>query len=458
MKILITGATGLVGTKLVEKLMLDGHTDIRVLSRNIEKVKKNIPFPVDAYFWNPDEMKIQDGALEGVDIVFHLAGENIADGRWNSHKKDRILKSRVMSSRLLIDTIEKLETPPKKFIASSAIGIYGNRHDEILETHSSYGDDFIAKVCLAWEEQVHSKKIDGMRTHSLRTGIVLSEAGGALKKMLPPFLLGAGGRLGNGKQFMSWIHIDDLINMFLYVMDNDCHQDVYNAVAPNPVSNNEFTKILGRVLKRPTIFPVPGFVLRLIFSQMADILLHGQRVIPSKIVKEGFKFKYPHLDRALYNILQHSRSGELVLKHYQWINRPVKNVFEFFSNENNLEKITPPHLNFKVVGKNTDKIDKGTQIDYKLRFRGVPMKWKSQISNFENERSFTDIQLNGPYSKWEHQHDFIPLGNGTLIRDHVVYKLPLGLLGLLTAGFFVSRDVNNIFKYRTKVIEENFQS
>lgn len=456
MKILISGATGLVGTRLLEVLTLKGFDDIRILTRDKISAKNSIPFPVDFFEWNPDKNFLEIGALENVDVVIHLAGENVADGRWNESKKKRIIDSRQLSSELLINEIKKLPRSPKKFISSSAVGIYGDTGDKIITTESPLGTDFLAEVCKTWESTILSHGIDGMNAHCIRTGVVLSANGGALQKMLPAFLAGVAGKLGNGNQYMSWIHIDDLVNQFIFLVENNGSSHVYNGTAPTPLTNYEFTKILGSAIKRPTIFPVPSLALKTLFGEMSDILLKGQRVVPNDFLNEGFNFKFGNLRDALEDIFKFSSKGETVLETYQWINKPVISVFKFFSNENNLEQITPPYLKFKVLGKDTESIRQGTLIFYKLKVHGIPLTWKSKISSFTEDKSFTDEQLSGPYAKWVHQHDFIPYKQGTLIVDKVIYKVPMGILGKLAAGYFVNKDIQNIFKYRSTVIKKEF--
>jgi uncharacterized protein (TIGR01777 family) len=456
MKVLISGATGLVGSKLLEVLILNGVDDLCVLSRNKNEALKKIPFPVEVFEWNPEENYIEDGALTNVDIVIHLAGENVGDGRWTSDRKKRILVSRINSTNLLISEIKKLSKTPSKFISASAVGIYGEDSNLIFTEDSSLGNDFLANVCKSWEDIVLHHDVEGMQACCLRTGVVLSSNGGALKKMLPAFLAGVAGKLGNGTQYMSWIHIDDLVNQYLYLINNTIKNNIYNACSPLPITNSEFTIALGSVINRPTLFPVPGFVLKTMFGEMSDILLKGQKVLPNNFLNDGFKFKFTNIKDALSDLLSNKNKGEVVLKKYQWINKPVGAVFHFFSDENNLEQITPPYLKFKVEGKDTEIIKNGTHINYNLKVHGIPLKWKSRISTFEEGKTFTDEQLSGPYAKWIHQHDFIPFKNGTLIIDEVVYKLPMGILGKIAAGYFVNRDIQNIFKYRSEIISKQF--
>ncbi|MBY0414322.1 MAG: TIGR01777 family oxidoreductase [Bdellovibrionales bacterium] len=457
MKILLTGATGLVGTKLLEQLTLQGFDDLRILSRNKQKAKSTISFPAEIFEWNPEAGSIDKGALENVDIIIHLAGENIADGSWSKDKKERIMNSRTMSSLLLMKEIKKLNTAPKKFISSSAVGIYGsNNSSEIFNEESKTGSDYLAEVCKAWESNIFSEEVPGMKVHAIRTGVVLSNEGGALQKMLPAFLMGVAGKLGSGSQYMSWIHIDDLVNQFIFLIKNDGKSKIYNGVSNNPVTNNTFTKILGKTIARPTLFPVPGIILKVIFGEMSDVLLKGQKVLPVHFVSEGFKFQYPTLENALQDLLKYSNRGEVVFKKFLWIEKSTPEVFLFFSDEKNLEKITPPYLGFKIKQMSTAEIMEGSLIDYNLKIHGVPAKWRTKISTYVKDKTFTDEQLIGPYKKWVHTHDFTSFKNGTLMKDQVVYKLPLGLLGRLVAGKFVKKDVENIFKYRNEVITNNF--
>lgn len=302
--ILITGATGLVGKRLVETLISRGHSKIRILTRHKERTQKTYPHQVEIFQWEPILGTVEEGAFDGVEAVIHLAGEGVADGRWTETRKARILNSRVKGTQALIYAIQNSQTTPKKFISASAIGIYGDRGQETLTEESTNGTGFLADVCKKWEDLAQNHGIEGMKSHSIRVGIVLSAKGGALAKMLPPFKMGAGGRLGDGKQFMSWIHIDDLVNQFIFLIENEGKHNSYNGVAPNPVDNNSFTKTLGKVLGRPTIFPVPGFGLKVLFGEMSEILLGSQRVVPKRFEEEGYQFKFKNLEDALTDIIK----------------------------------------------------------------------------------------------------------------------------------------------------------
>jgi uncharacterized protein (TIGR01777 family) len=456
LKILITGATGLVGKHLLETLVKKGYDDIRVLTRNKILANSSTSVPAEFFEWNPETNFLETGALDGVDIIIHLAGENVAGGRWSESRKKRILDSRKNSTQLLINEIKKQSSAPQKFISASAVGIYGDCGEQVITNDGALANDFLAEVCKSWEHITLNHNIPGMKSHCLRTGVVLSADGGALTKMLPAFFTGLAGRLGSGQQYMSWIHIDDLVNQYIYLIENDGKSNIYNSTSPVPVTNTVFTKILGSVIHRPTFMPLPESVLKILLGEMSDILLKGQRVVPDQFLKEGFEFKFATLDAALSDILKYKINGETILEKYQWIKQPTQNIFHFFSDENNLELITPPYLHFKVSDKSTEKIAINTLINYKLKIHGIPVVWKSKITNFVNNKTFTDVQLSGPYSKWVHQHDFIPYKDGTLIYDKVIYKIPMGIIGKLFAGYFINKDIQNIFKYRSKIINKQF--
>ncbi|MGI9065956.1 MAG: TIGR01777 family oxidoreductase [Pyrinomonadaceae bacterium] len=293
MKILISGSHGLVGSALIKSLERDGGHEIFRLVRHAPNSRAEIE-------WSPDRYSIALARIEGFDAVVHLAGESIADGRWTDEKKKRIRESRVKGTRLLGDALANLANPPKSLISASAIGYYGNRGDEVLTEGSAPGDDFLSEVCVEWEKATALATEKGIRVVNTRFGIILDANGGALAKMLPPFRMGIGGRIGSGKQWMSWIALDDVVEAIKFALTNETLSGPVNFVAPNPVTNSEFTKTLGKALSRPTIFPIPAFGVRLVFGEMADaLLLSGQRVKPTALEGAGYQFQYSNLAEAL---------------------------------------------------------------------------------------------------------------------------------------------------------------
>jgi uncharacterized protein len=301
MKLLISGSHGLVGKALLRSLEAKDHEIFRLV--------RHPPTNDLEVEWSPDRYSIALARLEGFDACIHLAGESIASGRWNEEKKRKIRESRVKGTKLLSDALANLKRPPKTLISASAIGYYGNRGEEILDEGSAAGNDFLAGVCVEWENATSHARDQGIRVVNTRFGIILDSEGGALAKMLTPFRMGVGGRIGSGKQWMSWIALKDVIAGIEFALSNETLKGPVNFVAPNPVRNAEFTKALGKALSRPTIFPIPAFGVRLAFGEMGDaLLLSSQRVKPKRLTEAGYQFKYPSLETALRHILAVVRS------------------------------------------------------------------------------------------------------------------------------------------------------
>jgi len=297
MKILVSGSHGLVGSALVPALAGKGHRVVRLVRGASAAGGSEI-------VWDPEEGRLDSASLAGFDAVVHLAGESIAAKRWSEMQKSRIRESRVKGTRLLADALAGLAAPPRTMVSASAIGYYGNRGDEALVEESPPGKGYLPEVCQAWEAATESAARKGIRVVNLRFGVILSPAGGALAKMLFPFKMGGGGILGNGRQFMSWISLDDAVGSVLHVLETPALRGPVNAVSPHPVTNYEFTKTLGRVLKRPTIFPMPAFATRLMFGEMADaLLLASTRVEPKRLLVSNYPFRHAHLDAALRHLL-----------------------------------------------------------------------------------------------------------------------------------------------------------
>ena len=303
MRILITGATGLIGAALTPVLCSRGH-DVTRLVRSASASGAGL------VHWDPDSGTIEAAALEGLDGVVHLAGENIAAKRWTATQKERILESRVRGTRLLSESLARVARPPRVWVSASATGYYGNRADEMMREESPPGSGFLPDVCIAWEAATKVAEARGIRVVHLRTGVVLSRSGGALAKMLPVFRMGAGGVIGSGRQYMSWIALDDVVGAIHHALTKDGLRGPVNAVAPAPVTNREFTKTLGRVLSRPALFPLPAFAARLALGEMADeLLLASQRAEPARLVASGYEFRFPDLEGALRHLLERPAGG-----------------------------------------------------------------------------------------------------------------------------------------------------
>ena len=298
MKILVTGATGFVGSVVVRQL-LDNGDEVVVLTRNIAKAALTLGSKCIYFQWSDTNSIPPLEAFRGVDGIVHLMGENIADKRWSEDQKKIIYNSRIDGTARLVEAVTKLDVKPKVLVCSSAVGIYGNRGNEDITENSKLADDFLAHVCKDWEfEALKAEKL-GLRVALIRTGVVLGKGGGALTKMLPVFKAGIGGPLGSGKQYMSWIQVEDLAAMYLEVLKNTNLKGALNGTAPYPATNKEFTKTLAKVLRRPAIFPAPSFAIKAAFGEMSTVLLDGQKVLPIRFKEEKFRYRYPTLDMAL---------------------------------------------------------------------------------------------------------------------------------------------------------------
>jgi uncharacterized protein (TIGR01777 family) len=296
--ILITGASGLIGTRLTE-LLHDNGDRIAHLSRTLRSGKAK------TFLWDVDKNKIDSEALKSTDAIIHLAGAGIADKSWSKSRKIEIVKSRVDSTRLLYEELKKGNHKVRSFISASAIGIYRlEDHNTLITEASRYGTDFISAVVRKWEEEINQIATLGIRVVKIRIGIVLSEKGGALKEMMRPINFYAGAPLGSGEQSISWIHLDDLCNIFIKAVEDETMEGVYNGVAPNPVTNKELTKKLASALHKPIILPsIPAFVVKILLGEMGDLVLKGGQVSSHKIQKAGFEFKFNKVEEALEDLL-----------------------------------------------------------------------------------------------------------------------------------------------------------
>lgn len=297
MKFLVTGASGLVGTALLSFLHAKNHEVYRLV-RQPNQSNHTI-------YWNPVENQLAPKSLENFEGVVHLAGENIASGPWTSQKKEKILQSRLKGTQLLSQTLATLKHPPSIFISASAMGYYGHRGDEILDEESHAGVGFLSQVAQQWEAATQPAQQAGIRVVQLRLGMILSNQGGAFPKIKRPFELGLGGRVGEGRQYISWIALADVIGIVEHILKTENLQGPVNATAPHPVTNTEFSKVLGRVFKRPTLFSVPAFAIRLILGEMGEeLILSSIRVKPKRLLETGYSFQYNLLEEALHHLMQ----------------------------------------------------------------------------------------------------------------------------------------------------------
>jgi uncharacterized protein (TIGR01777 family) len=308
-RVTLTGATGLIGPPLVAALQ-DAGAHVSVLTRDPERARRRLAReghePVEAHEWDLMSEPAPAAALEDRDAVVHLAGENIAQ-RWSAQAKRAIRESRVTGTRNLLAGMRAAERPPRALISSSGVGYYGAHGEEPLDEEAPPGSDFLAQVCVEWEAAAQEAEGLGARVVCVRTGVVLHRDGGALEKMLPPFRLGVGGPVAGGRQFISWVHREDLVGIFVAAVQDERWRGAVNATAPTPVSNGDFSRALGRALGRPALLPVPGAALRLLYGEMAEIVTEGARVVPAKALVLGYEFAHPELDEALSSALARER-------------------------------------------------------------------------------------------------------------------------------------------------------
>jgi uncharacterized protein len=457
MRILMTGATGLIGRELGKALVARGDTLV-CLVRNVSAARRRLPFPAECHAWDHTRA-VPAEALNGVEAVVNLAGEPVADTRWTPAKKALIRDSRVHGTQQLVRAVLQHGPRVATFVQGSASGYHGERGDERLTASSTKGSGFLADVVQAWEAELRplAEQRPPLRVPVVRTGIVLARQGGALAEMLPLFRLSAAGRLGTGRQWMSWIHLDDIVGLFLHALDG-APSGVLEGVAPQPATNRQFTTALCRSLGVIENLPAPHLAIQALFGERAAIVLGSTRLEPQATQAAGFRFRFETVEPVLDDLLGPLRGGVRLGVWEQWLPHAAEDIWPFFCDAHNLEDITPPFLAFRVLGMSTPQIGAGTLIDYRLKLNGIPFSWQTRIDTWDPPRRFIDLQASGPYALWHHTHDFIPMAGGTLMRDTVRYRLPAGWLGALAGGIKVARDVERIFDFRSRRIDERFES
>ncbi len=443
MKIAITGATGLIGKKIIHSLLREQHS-VFALTRSIEKLSE---VPEENIFTWSDSEEIPLDAFRGCDAVIHLAGEGIADKRWTEERKKRIWDSRVGGTARVIQALQKLpqNERPKILISGSAIGYYSNS-DDPQDENSGAGTGFLSDLCCAWEAEALKAEDLGLRTVLLRTGLVLAEEGGLLEKTAPVIL-------GHGRQWMSWIHIVDYVHFVMRALSREDMRGPFNLTAPQPVTNAEFTKVYAKCKGLPLTVTAPESALKFVLGEMSQAVLSNQKILPKKALSSGFKFKFDSISLALSDLVGQKKITENIFTVKQFVPLNRSQVFSFFSKAENLEILTPEFLNFQIQKKSTPDIEKGTLIDYTLKIHGVPVKWRTLIKEWDPDQSFVDFQLKGPYKKWHHLHTFEDVVGGTLICDYVTFEIPGWIFGKALLPL-IRRDVEQIFSFRKKKIKE----
>jgi hypothetical protein len=455
MRVGITGASGFIGRAIVAALRARGDIPIAFARSAENSAGKSVQTGIETRPFDVGDANANPSAIEGLDAIVHLAGESV-DGRWTEKKKRAIYDSRVKGTHNLIAALGKLDKRPCALVAASATGYYGDRRDEVLDETSAPGDDFLARVCVDWERETRAADALGIRHCSLRTGIVLGD-GGAMSKLRPIFSLGAGGPIGSGRQWMPWIHIDDLVAMYLFALDRADIAGGIGAVAPDYASNARVMAALAGALGRPSFAVAPAFAMRLALGEFAGSILGGQLLMPRRASDLGFAWRHPTLEAAMADAVgrgSEQKAALHVFESHQHVESPTEEVFAFFSETRNLERMTPPGLKWRILSESST-MKLGTTVDYSLRAHGVPIRWRSLATEWLPAEGFTDVQVRGPYLWWKHAHRFEREGSGTLVRDRVEYALPLAPLGEIGRSL-VRRDLESAFAFRRRVLGEIF--
>ncbi len=474
MKIFITGATGFIGRALVLRLQRDGH-EITAWTRSVERARSVLGAEASVLATSAGDDALE-AAIATADAVINLSGESIIGGRWNERRRQQLISSRVGVTERLVAAMRRAHTRPKTLISASAVGYYGDRGSDVVDEGSPPGDGFLARLCVDWENAALAAQPLGVRVALVRIGVVLGQGGGALASMLPIFGLGLGGVLGTGEQYMPWIHLEDVVEVFAAALTDSRYRGPVNAVAPSSVTNRDFTRTLGAALHRPTLLRVPRLALRLALGEAAQAILQSQRVRPTGLRERSFQYAFSNLDDALADLTSigggigisaarnvpastylQRRKPRYLLEQKTEVAASLEEVFGFFSRAENLGVVTPPSMSFNIVSKTPVAMRPGAVIDYRIRLGRLPLRWRSQIAVWEDQNRFVDVQLKGPYRCWWHEHTFMRLGeHRTLMTDRVYYAPPFGLLGRVANRFAIARQLRQIFGYRTTAIQFRF--
>jgi uncharacterized protein (TIGR01777 family) len=462
---LVLGATGFIGRALVLALQGAGHA-VRVAARSPDRARGLLPAGVDVLDFADDAAL--DAAVRSSDAIVNLAGESIAGRRWTAKRKHELIESRVASTERLVASIAKRPERLPVFVSASAIGAYGDRGDDLLDDDSATGIGFAAELCRTWEDAAH--KAAASRVVVARFGIVLGRGGGALEPLLRLAKWHLGGVLGGGEQWVSWIHLEDLVAGLLLAIDS--HAGTFAFTAPHPVQQRELSRTIAASLDLSVELPAPAFAVKLALGESSSLLLGGQRVVPRKLLAAGFTFAFPTLESALEDLVEDTTDIERVreipespylrerrprytLHTHTELDAPLAEVFEFFSSPGNLAAITPAELAFQITNAPED-VSGNSTIDYKIRVGGLPMRWRTRIEKWIPGVAFVDSQERGPYKAWWHEHRFVERDGKTIMEDIVHYAPPLGPLGALANKLVVANMLRRIFGYRRSAIRLRF--
>lgn len=481
MKILLTGATGFLGRALILRLQRDGH-QLTAWARSPDRARSQLGAAVTVLDAAGGAPALQ-AAVADADAVINLAGEPIAGGRWTAARRQRIWSSRVEATTALVQAIAATSPPqrPNLLISASAVGFYGDRADELLDESSDPGVGFLADVSRAWENAARQGEALGLRVLLPRLGVVLGLGGGFLGKLLPLFRLGLGARLGDGRQFVPWIHLDDVVEAMVAALGDHRWRGPVNLVAPQRVRMVDLTRALAAAAGSGLRLAAPRWALRLALGEAAATVLGSQNVTPARLTSLGFQHRFPDLSSALADLTgaqdavgieRLNKDTPATVVHGRYLDRrrpthllrsqvtleaPLDQVFHFFSLPQNLALITPSSMSFRIR-QAPAQMHEGDTIDYSLRIAGAPLKWRTSIEYLRPGHCFVDAQTAGPYHSWWHEHHFTADGPRTVMEDRVYYAPPLGVLGRIAQRLFVAPQLRQVFGYRTQAIRQRFRA
>lgn len=433
MKVIIAGGGGLLGSALSTSLIKDGH-EVVIFTRNPDGLDWQVPGS-RLVKWSTENMRGWASELDGSDVVINLAGASIAGNnplelRWTTKRKQAIRESRKKAGEAITKAFRLAKKKPSVLIQASAIGAYGPSTGLNLDETSPRGNDFLATVTSDWEQSTFEAEEMGVRRIMLRTGLVLTRHGGLLPLLMLPYYFLAGGPIGTGKQYMSWIHLDDWVGAVRHLIASPNGSGIYNLTAEQPVTNGEFAKQLGQVMRRPSFFKTPSIVLQILLGESSTLALDGQHVVPARLIKDGFRFQYGSVKDALSAIL--STPLRFRSQFQVKVNQPA--VSDFHRDTSVLRRLTP--FPIYVAFKHIEPIREGSEAHFTLWFGPVPVKWKARHFDFTPPFGFADEQVEGPFNMWVHHHSFSPLaGKGTRVQDEINFELGKRGLGWLMSRF-----------------------
>ncbi|MEE2750773.1 MAG: TIGR01777 family oxidoreductase [Myxococcota bacterium] len=469
-RLVVTGGTGFIGSSLIRRFRRDGW-EVVAWVRDPKKARQQLGRGVHCVPASDEALR---KAVDGAAGVVNLAGERILPARWTAKKRQRIQRSRVVTTERLIAAMTASEQRPEFLITGSAVGYYGSAPSGTCTEDTAAGSDFLARVCVAWEQAANAAEALGVRVVPIRMGLVLGREEGALATMAAPFRLGLGGVLGSGRQPVAWVHIDDLLEVVRRISEDSTLSGPVN-LAVGSVSQADVVRAIGEALGMPTLLPAPALALRLVLGSAASALLEGQTVEPARLRACGYQFQFPEIGLAMQDLLGvesvsfstvqeapsepylSKRRPRRLLEQRLHLASPPEEVIPFFETPENLSVLTPPTLGFEILTPLPIDMKAGALIDYVVRLGLVPMAWRTCIEQWEPGSRFVDSQLRGPYACWWHEHRFESDGKGgTWISDRVWFRAAFGPLGRLAEWFFVERMLARIFSYRLAVIRQRF--